>query len=203
MGARDLRGSSHAFATNRVRFVKACADVGVRAALCASAHGQQFAPGLQVRACGRRASLNAGVRFESEGRAEGSARLDESSHRALRGVRVPLRLGEGCAFAIAPLQSSTVSARLLWLAQAMARSVEMLEQLLDSGAVTAEDLESLKGVLSQSMGMPVRARGRGCCVHARGRICAGAWAWGHGRAHARGRARSRLHFNSLRLGCSP
>jgi len=39
--------------------------------------------------------------------------------------------------------------------EAMARSVEMLEQLLDSGAVTAEDLESLKGVLSQSMGMPV------------------------------------------------
>jgi len=39
--------------------------------------------------------------------------------------------------------------------KAMARSVEMLEQLLDSGAVGKEDLESLKEMLAQSMGMPV------------------------------------------------
>jgi len=39
--------------------------------------------------------------------------------------------------------------------KAMARSVEMLEQLLDSGAVGEEDLESLKGMLAQSMGMPI------------------------------------------------
>merc|ERR1719393_1243666 len=38
---------------------------------------------------------------------------------------------------------------------AMAKSVDMLEQLLDSGAVGPEDLDSLKEMLSQSIGMPV------------------------------------------------
>lgn len=39
--------------------------------------------------------------------------------------------------------------------KAMERSVEMLETLLNSGSIQKEDLESLKGMLAQSMGMPV------------------------------------------------
>ena len=39
--------------------------------------------------------------------------------------------------------------------KAMARSVEMLENLLDSGAVGPDDLQSLRGMMEQQMGMPV------------------------------------------------
>lgn len=39
--------------------------------------------------------------------------------------------------------------------KAMARSVAMLEQLIDSGSVQPEDLASLKDMIAQSMGMPV------------------------------------------------
>lgn len=39
--------------------------------------------------------------------------------------------------------------------KAIARSVEMIEQILNSGNIDKEDLESLKAMLSKSMGMPV------------------------------------------------
>eukprot|EP00967_Tisochrysis_lutea_P030352 scaffold35632_cov32-Tisochrysis_lutea.AAC.2 len=38
----------------------------------------------------------------------------------------------------------------------MEKAVDMLEQMVDSGAVGPEDLESLRGLLSKQMGMPVR-----------------------------------------------
>ena len=37
----------------------------------------------------------------------------------------------------------------------MEQAVGMLETLVESGAVPPEELESLRGMLSQSMGMPV------------------------------------------------
>ena len=39
--------------------------------------------------------------------------------------------------------------------KALGRSVEMLEQLLDSGAVGPEELDSLKEMMESQMGMPV------------------------------------------------
>jgi hypothetical protein len=38
----------------------------------------------------------------------------------------------------------------------MEKAVDMLEEMVDSGAVGPEDLESLRGLLSKQMGMPVR-----------------------------------------------